>query len=293
MTKWDDLRFVLAVSRGGGIAAAGRALGVNHSTVSRRITAIETRIGARLFDRLSSGMAATDAGRDAIAVAEEMETSATALSRRIAGQDGRPGGRVTLTAPPMILIGPFMQILAGFSARYPEIDIRLLASNELLNIHRRKADVAIRATDAPEESLFGVKLTEMRAAVYVAPEYLAGLTQDRSRAALDWIGFSGPDQVPEEVMSVYPRARFSLGMDDKLPMLAAAKAGLGAVRLPCFHGDTDPGLVRLPGLGLSRYPDKWMLTHPDLRHVERVRLVMRFAADAIRKRRGLFMGEQI
>ncbi len=296
MMGWDDLRHVLAVGRTGGVSGAARQLGVTHTTVSRRIAALEERLGVRLFDRLPNGQVPTDAGREAIAVAEEMEHAVTGLERRVVGQDAELQGQVVLTAPLMVLMGPFMQVVAQFCAVHPQVALKVLATTDLLDLHRRDADIALRATDAPDERLFGVRLTGQRSAIYATPGYLDRFGETLRRApeevALDWIGHTGHDQPLPEIAAVYPRARLSLALDDKLAMLAAAKADMGVVRLPCFHGDRDSALMRVPGLGLFRYPDKWVLTHPDLRHTARVRLVMRFITDAVRSERALFMGER-
>ena len=293
MLDWDDLRFVLAVHRHGGVSGAARSLAVNHSTVSRRIAGLEKRLGVRFFDRLPSGFAATDAGYEAVAAAEAMERTVLSLDRTVAARDYRPSGQVTITAPLMVVLGPFSEALAGFRQRYPEIEVRVLATNELLNLHRREADLAIRSTDAPDESLFGLRLTEQRAAVYASKAYLEHLlVKPPAEARLDWIGNTEQAAPPPEVLSAYPRCRVVVRTDDKLAALAAARAGLGLCRLPCFCGDRETALRRVPGLELSRYPDKWLLTHQDLAGVERIRLLMRFAAEAIRPMRPLFMGER-
>ncbi|HIC80102.1 MAG TPA: LysR family transcriptional regulator [Kiloniellaceae bacterium] len=296
MDDWDDLRFVLAVCRGGGLTGAARALGVNHSTVSRRIAALEDRLGARLFDRLPSGYRPTAAGEEALVAAEAMERSAADLNRTVAARDRRPSGALTVTAPLMIVMGPFAEILADFRKAYPEIEVRVRATTDLLNLHRREADVALRASDAPDESLFGLKLGEQRAALYASRAYLAAraavMAEAPGEAEVDWIGRTGQDRPPPEVTARFPKARTSICLDDKLGAVAAMRAGLGLCRLPCFQGDRDPALRRLPGFPLSRYPDKWVLTHPDLARVERVRLFMRFAAEAVKRHRPLFMGER-
>jgi DNA-binding transcriptional LysR family regulator len=295
MMDWDDLRFVLAVQRGGGVSGAARALNVNHSTVSRRISALEKRIGVRLFDRLPSGYAPTEAGQEAVAAAQDMELTVLALDRTVAARDNRPSGTVTVTAPLMIIMGPFMDALVGFRQRHPQIDVQIRATNDLLSLERRESDVAIRASDAPDESLFGLRVTEQRAAAYASPDYLArhreALAERPAEAELEWLGHLDQTAPPTQVTAVYPRTRLALPTNDKLAALAAAKAGLGICRLPCFWGDRDPGLRRVPGLPLARYPDKWLLTHPDLASVERIRLFMRFATEAIRPLRPLFMGE--
>ncbi|WP_299620420.1 LysR family transcriptional regulator [Pelagibius sp.] len=295
MHDWDDLRYVLAVCRGGGVTGAARALGVNHSTVSRRITALEERLGARLFDRLPTGYRPTAAGEDAFIAAEEMERSAALFGRAVASRDRRPSGVVTVTAPLMIVMGPFAKALAGFRETYPEIEVRVLATTDLLNLHRREADVALRATDAPDESLFGLRLCEQRAALYASRGYLerraAAIAEAPGDLPIDWIGRNDQERPPPEVTAVFPKARTSVCMDDKLAAMAAVRAGLGLCRLPCFQGDSEPELRRVPGFPLVPYPDKWVLTHPDLAKVERVRLFMRFAAEAIKPMRPLFMGQ--
>lgn len=294
MKNWDDMRHVLAVARGNGLSGAARALGVNHSTVSRRIAAFEERLGARLFDRRPDGYLPTEAGAQAVAAAESMERIFTDLETGIAASDLRATGKLVVTAPLMIVMGPFATALADFRERYPEIELRVIATNDLLNLHRREADVAIRATDTPDEGLFGVRLSEQRAAIYAAPSYLrrmrAVLEGPRATAKLDWIGRNEEDSPPADVASLFPSARVTARFDDKLAMMAAAKAGMGLVRLPCFHGDPDPALERVPDTPLSRYPDKWVLTHPALKNTVRVRLFLSMAAEVARRMRPLFMG---
>lgn len=296
MKDWDDLRFVLAAGRAGGIAGAARALGVNHATVSRRLAGFEARVGARLFDRLPDGLAPTEAGREAIAAAEAMDAAARDLSTGLTDRDRQLTGRLVVTAPPMIVMGPFATLIAAFHARYPDVDLRIVASNDLLDLRRREADVALRAIDAPDDDLFGVKLTESRAAVYGAPAYFERVAEELARppaeARLHWIGFNDQETPPEEFRARYPATRMAPRFNDKLAMLAAAKAGMGLVRLPCFHGDLDRDLVRLPGGPINRYPDKWILTHPSLRDTARVRLFIRHIADAVREMRPLFLGER-
>ncbi len=296
MMDWDDLRFVLAVQRGGGVSGAARTLNVNHSTVSRRIATLEKSIGVRLFDRLPSGYAPTEAGLEAVSAAEAMERSVLSLDRSVAARDRQPSGLVTVTAPLMVVMGPIIQSLPAFRSRYPEIEVRVLATSDLLNLHRRECDLAFRATDTPDEDLFGLRLTEQRAAFYAARDYLEhfgpALVENPAEVPLEWIGNRDQEAPPPEVTAVFPRSRVTLRFDDKLAALAAMKAGLGACRLPCFWGDRDETLWRVPGLGLSRYRSKWLLTHQDLANVERIRLFMRFAAEAIRPLRPLFMGER-
>lgn len=286
---WDDLRHVLAVIRNGGLSGAAASLGVNHSTVSRRIAALEQRMGVQLFNRSPDGYEPTQAGLEAFAIAEEMEKAAVALETRILDRDTRPSGHLSITAPLMLVLGPLAPVLADFRTTYPEIDLTVVSSNEVLNLHRREADVAIRATDAPEETLFGTRLTSQSAAVFATPAYLEGL--DKGRRALDWIGFEGQEAPPPEIMDRFPNSGLAMRFDEKLGMLAAAKTGAGVVRLPCYYGDLDPDLVRVPDLPMIRYQDFWALTHPGLRNTVRVRLFLRAVQAGFKPLRPLFMGE--
>ncbi len=289
MTDWDDLRFVLATVREGGVSGAARLLGVNHATVSRRITAIEQRLGVRLFDRMQSGFEPTDAGLEALKAGEDMEAAMLKMSRDLAGRDNRLGGSVTLTAPLMVLMGPLAPILADFRRDYPLIELNLIGTNDVLNLHRRDADIAIRLTNHPSEGLFGARLVGQRAAVYAAPGYIADLGDSDS---LDWIGHLGQRQPAREILDVYPNSRIVLRAQDKLAAQAAVRMGMGACRLPCFEGDTDVTLARVPGFDTFDYPDFWILTHRDLRDAARIRVLLRHISAAVKHQRDLFMGER-
>lgn len=285
MSEWDDLRFVLGAARAGGLAAAARALGVNHATVSRRVAAAEARLGARLFDRTPAGLVPTIAGRDAIVAAETMEDASLALSRAAAGRDAAPEGPVRLTAP-QVLVGPVLSAALGaFRARHPGVALTILASNDLANLHRREADVALRVSGAPDPGLHGVRLTAQNRAVYAAPHWAAAA---RAGAPVDWLAFTHWEGTADGPTGMDP-ARVALRYDDMLAMREGARAGLGAALMPCFLGEGDPMLERLPGAP-TPYRDLWALTHADLAGAARVRLLIRFLQDTVRPLRPLFLG---
>ena len=246
------------------------------------------RAAAPAAQRISKKRGQVVASR--ITVCRQKKSAPTTVERlSVCGGDLSTGNDAALEFPDTAL-----EVIDRETAHMAFNAFEILAHG--LNLHRREADVAIRATDEPEPSLFGVRLTEQRAAVYASPAYLAdraaGLAGPSADADLDWIGHVDQVEPPPEIVALYPRMRISVRLDDKLGALAAARAGLGLCRLPCFQGDTDPGLARVPGLPLARYPDKWVLTHADLKSVERVRLFMRAASQAIKRLRPLFMGER-
>ncbi|MEM7020729.1 MAG: LysR family transcriptional regulator, partial [Pseudomonadota bacterium] len=158
---WDDLRFFLAVARTGTVTGAARRLSVNHSTVTRRITAFEKKVGVRLFERLSTGYVTTPAGEDVLNHAERMETEFNAMERHIAGRDDKLGGPLCVTAPATLINNLFMPHIARFIEIYPDIELQLMASYENINLNRREADIAIRITNNPSENLVGRRLSHI------------------------------------------------------------------------------------------------------------------------------------
>ena len=289
MAEWSDLRYVLETVRQGGLSGAARVLGVNHATVSRRIAAAERSLGAVLFDRLPGGYAPTEAGRDAARAAEQMEEAEAALGLRIGSRDRGLTGPVTVTAPQLLIERVLAPLFAAFRQDHGEIDLTVLASNDTLNLSRREADVAIRISDAPTETLVGSRVAEQRAAVFASHAYAQALA-DTPERRLDWIRFLHWPGPPETVRQAWPDLRIALTVDDMVAAAGAARAGIGATRMPCFLGDGDPELTRLPGIEPFSYPSVWVLTHPDLKRIPRIRIFMQFIATELKEQRPLFFG---
>jgi len=290
MIDWSDLRFVLETVRQGGLSGAARVLGVNHATVSRRINAAETAAGALLFDRLPGGYRPTQAGLEAARAAEAMEEASANLSLAIGSRDQALEGPLSFTAPQLLIERMLAPLLPEFIAQHPDIELTILAANEALNLARREADVAIRISRSPAPTLHGSQVAEQRSAIYVSHEYAATLATDPHRP-LDWIRFAHWTNVPYEVRVAWPDIREALVLDDMSAAVATVRAGIGATRMPCFLGDPDPELIRLPGLATFDYPGIWVLTHRDLRSVKRIETFMRFMASRLRQLRPAFTGE--
>jgi len=288
---WDDLKYVLEIARRGGVTAAARRLGVNHATVSRRVGALERKTGVRLFDRLPAGYTPTPAGLEAVRAAEIMETAVLSLDGTLARRDIRTEGVVTVTAPLMFLASvPFLRMVADLKQAYPGIVLRLIASIDLLNLHQREADLAIRSSEQPDDSLFGLKLTPIRSAAYAAPSYLASQSRAIRQDTMEWIGHIPPDETENRPTEFYRDKIVALSANDKLVAAAAAKAGLGIANLPCYFGDHEPGLRRVSTLPTRAYSDFWLLTLPDLAKVARIRAVMQVFASSAKRLRAVFEG---
>ena len=288
MLDWNDLRFVLETARNGGTSGAARVLGVNHATVARRITAAEEALGERLFDRLPSGYVPTEAGREAVRTAEAMERLDSELDLKIAARDDRIKGRLRVTAPQLFIQRVLGGILAEFTEAYPEVDLELVATNDTLNLAQREADVAIRFSKDPPETLVGRRFIDQKGAVYATPELIA--RDPGGEAPLDWVKFAHWPGPPAEIKAVRPNLHVRLTVDDMAAAIGAVRAGIGATRMACFLGDTDPALVRVPGMPRFDYLPLWLLTHADLRHVPRIRTFMDFTAARLGKLRPVFEG---
>src|ERR1700758_765614 len=144
MIDWDDVRYFLAVARGGSVRAAAERLGVNHSTVLRRIAQLEKRLGAQMFEKLPSGYRLTDAGEEVLEFAEQMEASSNQLATRVLGRDQSIGGLLRVTLAPPLASHLLMPDFAEFARLHPEIEMEILSFERPVSLTNREADVAIR-----------------------------------------------------------------------------------------------------------------------------------------------------
>lgn len=288
MLDWNDLRFVLETARHGGTSGAARSLGVNHATVARRISAAEKALGARLFDRLPSGYVPTDAGHDAVQTAEQMEAMQADLDRQIGARDTELRGLLRVTASQLLIQCCLAPILRDFSDLYPEINLQLMATNTSLNLAQREADVAIRFSRNPPDTLVGRRLFEQRGSVYASRSYLERDKGDQT--PLDWIRFAHWPGPPAEIKAVR-ELRPRLTVDDMTAAIGAVRAGIGATRMACFLGDSDPELARVPGMPVFNQLPLWVLTHADLKDVPRIRVFLDFVAARLNALQPLFKGE--
>jgi len=291
--NWDDMQFVLAITRGETLSAAAKILGVSQPTVSRRLSAIETRYSVRLFDRIEGGYMLTPAGEDMFDTLQPIEEELTNLERRIAGRDSQLKGSLRLTCTEVMANLYLADHLARFIKVHPEIDLNLTCTFHHLSLSRSDADVAIRVTGEPTETLVGRHLVDLAVGVYIATDYPTQNLASLDPGELDWIGWRDEPYNRSLIQKFYPNANIRHRVDDMLAMRSMARAGLGVVILPCYVGDTDPGLrravvdtIQQDNFGL------WVLSHPDVRRAARVRAFMQFIGDQIISDRDLFEGNR-
>ena len=292
-SNWDDLRVVLAVGTQRTLSGAARALGVTHSTVFRRLGAIEKEMGVRLFERYRDGYAPTPAGETAVATATRFADQMASLEMQLSGQDLRPSGTVRITTTDT-LGGIIMPHLASLRAALPEIRLEIAISNAMANLTRREADIALRPTPSPSDILVGRRMADIAHAVYGSDDYLA--RHGRGPALThEWIGLD--DTLAETVIGRWmsaniPQDRVAFRVDALSTLRDAASTGLGLVVLPCYLGDTAPSLRRAKQKrSLEIRSALWLLTHQDLRRTARIKCVMDFMAAALASERNLIEGK--
>jgi DNA-binding transcriptional LysR family regulator len=292
---WDDFRLVRAVAEAKGLAGAADALKVNHSTVFRRLGQLEERLGVKLFERHRTGYALTAAGEEMAAMAARMDEDVASFARKLAGRAISPAGELRVTTNDTLLVHLLTPIFALFCASCPEVRLDVVLSNQALNLSKRDADVAIRATDHPPETLVGRRAATIAWALYGrAADFplpggpdLAGL-YDRPWVALgdNFGGAKAARFVRERVAA----ERIVYKVNTVLGLTEAVEAGVGVGPLPCFIADARPALKRLSPPNPDFATGLWLLTHPDLRHSARVRVFLDFVAAEVAKRRRAIEG---
>ncbi len=272
--------------------SAAKTLRVSHTTVSRRIEALEADFETRLFDRRSDGFDLTPAGSALLPVAQTMESNLLGVERQVRGADKELAGPLVVTLPDMFamyLMGP---ILFEFMETYPSIELEVNESWAVFDLSRREADVAIRFTDAPPDHLIGRELGVFYQAAYATSAYIEAHGPLESSTSAKWVGWG--DQAHRKrwiAKSPFPHLQ-TIGRFDNVPMqVAAMQAGLGIGLIPCFVGDAIDDFVRLtaptPRVGV------WLLSHSDLRTTARVSTFRRFVYDRREFLRARLAGEII
>jgi DNA-binding transcriptional LysR family regulator len=285
MLDWDDLRFVLAVARGGSALAGARRLGVNQTTVTRRLAHIETAMGASLFERHQTGYRLTGVGTRVAETAEAIEVQVLHLESEVAARDRAVAGAVRFTCPETIanhLLAPW---LGDFRERYPDVRIEVINADAMLDLGKGEADVAIRVGVAPSGAgivarrLPDVLWTAYSSRTYARESGTPGRPEDLKHHQT--VGLEGtlarlPSSVwlQDRVGADHIKVRCSALSN----VVHSLRAGLGVGMLPCVIGDTEPELARcfppIPALNAQA----WMIVREEVRLAPHVRAFADFLA---------------
>lgn len=296
---WDDLKYFLAVARGGGLTGAAERLHVSPSTVSRRLSQLEERIGSTLFAHHQTGYLLTDDGRSLFVQAEHVEDAVLELERAVMGRDAEPHGVVRLATAENMANLIIIPALPSLYERYPGIVLELVTGIGSVNLAKHEADLALRLT-RPEQGNVNIKrLGTQNFGLYASRDYAERLGVADNRNRFDNVDFitwtEGFSNLPMSgwVHQVLNGRAPRLTTSSLYAQVVAVRSGLGAALLPCFLADQEPDFVRLPFEGEIVAQEIWLVIHRNLAASSRVRAVATFLEELIAAKRDLFEGRAI
>ncbi|MGH1371724.1 MAG: LysR family transcriptional regulator [Cellvibrionaceae bacterium] len=294
MHSWDDFQYFLAVADQGSFSAAAKQLGVNHSTVSRRIQVLEQEHGVRLFERIQKGYEMTDAGAAIYDIASEVRSANQRISRVLMGQDARLEGKISLTMPHEVFQYYMAEPLQRYCAEHPAINLDLQVSRGVRNLANREADLAIRLSPSPPDYLIANHIEHMQHGLYADRVHAEKFAEGDSREPTRIIVWTNQEKVPHWAQQHCINPEIVLRVDDLYSMFNAVKLGYGIARMPCFLPDkiADDSVARLPvPLPRSEW-SIWLLHHPDLRSTARIQHCKRFLQKEMEAMKPFMRGER-
>lgn len=290
--NWDDLRYVLCLHTEGTLTLASRRLAVSHTTVARRVQAMEAELGGRLFDKTPQGYVPTSIGEEILEVARKVEEQFHTIDRQLLGSDARLSGQLRISTLDVMAVHHAAE-LGSFSAKYPAVELEVTVDNRPTNLTKRETDIAIRGSNKPPEHLVGRKLGRIEYAIYASEELIASQDDPTDIAAFPWLGWREGETAPltQQFLAKHaPNARHAYRVCSMQSMLAAISAGIGVSFMGCLWADRVEGIRRIrdvePGFGV----DLWLLTHPDLRNTARIRAFMEHFSAAMQPYADLMAG---
>ncbi len=296
MFNWNDLRFLIEITRSRSLSKAAEKLGVRHTTVARRLQSLETAMGTPLLEKTSGGYVPTAAGAKLLQTAEQIESECLSVTEVISDQDRDSllTGAVRLGVPEGF--GGFLSTrVKGFYSAWPGLDLEMVAGTQFLSISKREADLAITLSRPRIGRLVARKLTDYRLQLYGAKSYLEQADAIRSTADLkhhtligyiDDLIYAPQLRYLDEIL---PEARVVLRTSSINAQVAAVASGLGLCVLPCFMAKRSPGLeVVLPDQ-ISIVRTFWLSMHQDLKEVRRVTSVWDWLIGLVRDEQALIM----
>lgn len=271
--SWDDHRYFLAIARAGSLTEAAKALAVSQPTVSRRLDAMEQKLGVRLFQRTRRGYRLTQNGEKLFEAVLRVEEELLQADRKLVGRNSDMPGTLRFTSTENLINGFLGPHIWNFLTEHPDIEINIVAGNAAVNLHRGEADLAIRFTEAPPQTMIGKRLATAAYGIYGAADAPPTRFPENDRTSWEWIGLQTEIYNRLVFGTFLPNTRPKHKVDSLPTMHGMVRAGLGAALLPCYTADRDATLRRLdPKPLLDPKFDMWLLFPPDQRRTRRLRL---------------------
>lgn len=292
--NWDHIRIFLTVARCGQMLEAGRRLGLNHSTVARRIEALEASVGHPLFHRRPNGSVLSDVGEQLVPVAERIEAEVVAMTAQLQARDAEPSGTVRIGVPDGLGSLFLAQELGGFARRHAGLTIELVPLPRSFSLSRREADLAIGLDRPSHGRLILSKLTDYTLGLYAAPSYLddSGIpTREEdlaTHAAVTGIEDYAYASALDYSSYLEERVGRVLRCAGAVAQLEAVRAGAGIGVLHDFAASGSTDLVQvLPEIVFKR--SYWLMSHPESHEATRIAACRRFIVECVREKRQSFM----
>jgi DNA-binding transcriptional LysR family regulator len=296
MYDWNDLKYFLALSRQGKLVRAAVRLQVDHTTVSRRIAALEKQLDVRLFDKSPNGYQLTDAGLRLLPLAEQIETRSNRLYREIAGKDARLSGTVRVATPEALGSQVIARHITEFKQQHPDIEIELVAETRRMSLSKREADIAISFSRPDSGRLIAWKLCDYRLRLFASRDYLADYPPIKSIDDLsqhDFVSYiEDLIEMPELRFfdNTIKNAHVVFRSTNVSAQFNAILEGIGLGLVHCFMAQRENRLQVILPEQVSVERTYWLLVHEDLRHVARVDAVCQFLTRILRQDPALMMG---
>ncbi|OUR73029.1 LysR family transcriptional regulator [Methylophaga sp. 41_12_T18] len=280
---WNSLKIFIAITNSGSLSGAAKELGVNHSTIFRRLNSFEDELGGRLFERINNRYELTAMGEELLVQSQTIADSFDDIDRHIVGKDFQPKGTVKITAPNNIAYRFLPRYIAEFNKTYPDIHIELLASNQAFNMNNREADIAVRATRSPPDNLIGRNVCTLNWSVFASKAYKDRYGYPQTIDDLkDHVLIGGAGAMQNLPGFIWLEKHFGQQIntrcDELMVMSSFAKAGQGLAFLP--SDQVRSGLKNLFPFPAGQEGGLWLLSHPDLRNVERIKLVIQHLTES-------------
>jgi DNA-binding transcriptional LysR family regulator len=278
---WDDLHVFLAIARAGRISTAARRLGVEHTTVSRRLSALEAELGVPLFYRTTTGYLLTPHGQNVLANAETMENAAIAVAARAREGSGAVAGRVRVALVPEFASHWLAPRLPAFRALYPQIELQILVGTRQRDLSRGEAELAIQSPRPRQSGVVAVRIARTTLGLYAAKSLIGSsrlwIDDTNSLRGLPLLVYTPPFQILQQATWFQPilaSGRVVLETNSSHTLVAAARAGVGVAVLPRFLGRDEEVLV--PVSDNVAENDVWLIMHPEFRRDPKVRATADF-----------------
>ena len=289
---WDDFKFFSAVARCGTVRAAARELGVNPSTVTRRVEQFEARLGARLFARTARGLVLTPAGSAAVGKVQDIESALVRIERSIREEDQALAGKVRIAVPEFMMLGGVFEEFGSVADAYAGITVDWLFEPAGPALMNGNGDLGVEATANPPLDLVGRKIGAVAVCAYAARTRPGFADPKRSSRWLEWLAPGDLAQACDAVRAAgWNEAPVVSRCAALSQLVALLKAGAGVSALPCLVGDREPGLKRLPDTPVLT-EELWLLIAPEVRYARRIRLLAEYLKEAIAARSSALTGEE-